>query len=254
MKRKKLISHSLSIWLSWILGILAIVTGALIMIVSFAAWEPVRGSLLSISEGLRSANSAVGLIGDDFGTSSSLFAEVSNSIRSTSEVVHETWITLDSIGETTAEIRGVVLAVRESLENLPSTILSMIGRDYFSETISSLSNTFYSSGEMIAQMEHLSATLEPMEPILMSVADDVDSLAGDLFSTEEAFSEATEHLERAASAVETAAGSSYLPLIVAGTGIIPLLLGLYLIIQGVALRKLYSLPPEPEGQVIEETD
>jgi methyl-accepting chemotaxis protein len=240
MKRKNLISHSLSIWLSWVLGVLAIVAGASIIIVAFTAWDPVRGSLVSISEGLHSANSAVELIGKDFGTSSSLVNEVSNSIRSTKSIVHETWITVNSISETTEEIRGLVLTVGESLENLPVEINSIIGRNYFLEAVSSLNNTFYASGEMITRMEHLSATMETLEPVLEDVASGVDSLAGDLFSTEEAFNEATRHLSKAAGAIESAADSTILPLIAAGMGLIPLLVGIYLIIQGVALRRLYS--------------
>ena len=249
MKRKTLISHSLSIWLSWILGVIAVAAGIAIITVALTAWTPVRSGLISISEGIHSANSAVELIGKDFGTSSSLVAEVSNSIRETKCIVHETWITVNSISQTTEEIRGLVLTVGESLENLPTAITSIIGSNYFSEAISSLNNTYYSSGEMISQMEHLSATLEPMEPILDEVADGVDSLAGDLFSTEEAFGEATRHLEKAAGAIENAAGSSLLPLIVAGTGLIPLLVGFYMIIQGIALRRLYSTGPEIEETV-----
>ncbi len=252
MKRKNLISHSLSILLSWILGIIAIVAGAVIIIIAFTAWGPVRGGLVSISEGLQSANEAVELIGKDFGTSSSLVSEVSNSIRSIKEIVHETWVTVNSISQTTEEMRRLVLTVGESLENLPPTITSMIGRNYFSEAISSLNNTYYSSGEMISQMEHLSVTLQPLEPILDEVADGVDSLAGDLFSTEEAFSEATQHLQRAAEAIENAADSSILPLIVAGTGLIPLLLGLYLIIQAIALGRLYSAGVETGEADMEE--
>ncbi len=252
MKRKNLISHSLSILLSWILGIIAIVAGAVIIIIAFTAWGPVRGGLVSISEGLQSANEAVELIGKDFGTSSSLVSEVSNSIRSIKEIVHETWVTVNSISQTTEEMRRLVLTVGESLENLPPTITSMIGRNYFSEAISSLNNTYYSSGEMISQMEHLSVTLQPLEPILDEVADGVDSLAGDLFSTEEAFSEATQHLQRAAEAIENAADSSILPLIVAGTGLIPLLVGLYLIIQAIALGRLYSAGVETGEADMEE--
>jgi hypothetical protein len=254
MKSKNLISYSLSIWLSWILGVIAIVAGAAIIFVAFAAWGPVRGGLVSISEGLHSANAAVELIGKDFGTSSSLVSEVSNSIRGTKEIVRETWITVNSIAQTTEEIRYLVLTIKESLENLPPPITSLIGRNYFSDAISSLTNTYYASGEMISQMDHLSATLEPMEPILEEVAGGVDSLAGDLFSTEEAFSEATEHLEMAASAIENAADSTFLPLIIAGTGLIPLLVGIYLIIQGVALRKLYSPGAAVVEEEIEETD
>ncbi|MCK4806034.1 MAG: hypothetical protein KAT09_00235 [Candidatus Aegiribacteria sp.] len=253
MKKKNLISHSISILLSWILGVIAIVSGAAIIIIAFTAWGPVRGSLVSISEGLHSANAAVELIGKDFGTSSSLVSEVSNSIRSTKEIVHETWITVNSISQTTQEMRRLVLTVGESLENLPPTITSMIGRNYFSEAISSLNNTYYSSGEMISQMEHLSVTLQPLEPILEDVADGVDSLAGDLFSTEEAFNDATMHLSRAAGAIENAANSSILPLIVAGTGLIPLLVGFYLIIQGIALGRLYSARVETAEADIEET-
>ncbi len=253
MKRKNLVSHSLSIGFSWILGVIAIVTGTAIIIIAFTAWGPVRGSLVSISEGLHSANAAVELIGKDFGTSSSLVSDVSNSIRSMKEIVQDTWITVNSISQTTEDIRRLVLTVGESLENLPPTITSMIGRNYFSEAISSLNNTYYSSGEMISQMEHLSVTLQPLEPILEEVADGVDSLAGDLFSTEEAFSEATLHLERAAEAIENAADSSILPLIVAGMGLIPLLVGIYLIIQGIALGRLYSARAEPGEPDMEET-
>ena len=224
-----------------------------IIIFSFTAWGPVRGSLVSISEGLHSANAAVELIGKDFGTSSSLVSEVSNSIRSMKEIVHETWITVDNISETTEDIRRLVLTVGESLENLPLTLTSMIGRNYFSEAISSLNNTYYSSGEMISQMEYLSVTLQPLEPILLEVANGVDSLAGDLFSTEEAFTEATQHLLKAAEAIENAAGSSILPLIAAGTGLIPLLVGVYLIIQGIALGRLYSAGADPGEADMEET-
>ncbi len=253
MKKKNLISHRISILLSWILGVIAIVAGSAIIIFSFTAWGPVRDSLVSISEGLHSANAAVELIGKDFGTSSSLVSEVSNSIRSMEEIVHETWITVDNIRETTEDIRRLVLTVGESLENLPPTITSMIGRNYFSEAISSLNNTYYSSGEMISQMEHLSVTLQPLEPILFEVADGVDSLAGDLFSTEEAFTEATQHLSKAAGAIENAADSSILPLIAAGTGLIPLLVGIYLIIQGIALGRLYSAGVESGETDMEET-
>jgi len=240
MNRNNRLSHSLSILLSWILGVVAVIAGTTIIIIAFTAWGPVRDGLNSISEGLRSANAAVELIGKDFGTSSSLVSDVSNSIISVKSVVHETWIAINSIKETTQEIRGLVLTVGESLENLPSTITSMIGRNYFSDAIASLNNTYYSAGEMIARMEHLAATLEPLQPVLQDVASGVDSLAGDLFSTEEAFSEATQHLDNAAAALDSAAESSILPLIVAGMGLIPLLVGIYLIIQGIALRKLYS--------------
>ncbi len=248
------ISHSLSVWLSWILGILAIVAGIGIITVAFTAWGPVRGSLVSMSRGLHSANSAVELIGRDFGTSSSLFSRVSGSIRNTRDVVRETRVTVDGIRETTEDIRVVVLTVSQSLENLPATITSLLGRSYFSETVIGLDRTFSSSGEIITRMEHLSATLEPMELTLEEVAEGVDSLAGDLFSTEEAFNEATRHLDRAAAAMERASGSSFLPMIVAGTGIIPLLVGFYLIIHGIALRKLYSgradaAPEETEESV-----
>ncbi len=254
MKSRNLLSHSISIWLSWILGILAIIAGAAIITIALTAWEPVRGGLAAMSQGLRSANSAVDLIGEDFGSSSSLFSQVSNSIRSTRDVVHETWVTVNSIRETTDDIRGVVLTVKESLENLPPAITSMIGRSYFSETVTGLNRTFYSSGEMISEMEHLSATLEPMEPVLEEVADGVDSLANDLFSTEEAFNDATQHLEKAATALDNASRSSLLPLIFAGTGLIPLLVGFYLIIQGIALRKIYSYRADSAPDDAESSD
>ena len=253
MKKKNLISHRISILLPWILGVIAIVAGTAIIVFAFTAWGPVRSSLVSISEGLRSANAVVELIGKDFGTSSSLVSEVSNSIRSMNEIVHETWITVNNISETTEDIRRLVLTVGESLEGLPQTITSMIGRNYFSEAISSLNNTYYSSGEMISQMEHLSVTLQPLEPILTEVAAGVDSLAGDLFSTEEAFSEATQHLSKATQAIENAADSSILPLIAAGIGFIPLLVGLYLIIQGIALGRLYSERGQAVDADMEET-
>ncbi|MEN8209638.1 MAG: hypothetical protein ABFR50_10355, partial [Candidatus Fermentibacteria bacterium] len=242
-----------SILLSWILGVIAITAGTAIIIFAFTAWSPVRGSLVSISEGLHSANAAIELIGKDFGTSSSLVSEVSNSIRSMEEIVQETWITINNISETTEDLRRLVLTVGESLENLPPTITSMLGGNYFSEAISSLYNTYYSSGEMISQMEHLSVTLQPLEPILEEVADGVDSLAGDLFSTEEAFSEATQHLSMAAEAIEKAADSSVLPLVAAGTGFIPLLVGLYLIIQGIALGRLYSATADHDEIDMENT-
>ena len=122
MKRKNLVSHSLSIWLSWIIGFVAVAAGITIIVISLTAWGPVRGSLVSIAEGLHSANSAVELIGKDFGTSSSLVSEVSNSIRSTKSIVHETWITVNDISKTTEEVRELILIIGESLENLPVTI------------------------------------------------------------------------------------------------------------------------------------
>ncbi len=239
MKSRNLVSYNLSIWLSWILGGTAIIVGGLIIFIAFAAWEPVKGSLVSISEGIYSARSAVEFIGKDFGTSSSLIADVSSSIRSTSEVIHETWVTINSINETTEDIRYLTLTVAQSIENLPPAILSVIGEDHFTEILSSLENTYSTSGQTVVGMEHLSATLQPMEPLLEEVANRVDSLAGDLFNTEEAFNEAVDHLEKAAATIESATHSSFLPLIAAGTGLIPLLVGLYLIIQGAALRRLY---------------
>ena len=243
MKSRNHVSHSLSVWLSWILGGTASIAGGLIIFVAFAAWEPVKGSLVSISEGIYSAKSAVEFIGKDFGTSSFLITDVSNSIRSTSEVIHETWVIINSINETAEELRYLSLSVAQSIENLPPAILSVIGEDNFLEVLSSLENTYSSSGQTIVGMEQLSATLQPMEPLLEEVANRVDSLAGDLFNTEEAFNEAVDHLEKAAEAIESATHSSILPLIAAGTGLIPLLVGLYLIIQGVALRKLYLERP-----------
>ncbi|MCK4506046.1 MAG: hypothetical protein KAW14_10550 [Candidatus Aegiribacteria sp.] len=249
MKNKNLVSYSLSIWLSWILGGIAIIAGGLIIFVAFAAWEPVKESLVSISEGIYSARSAVEFIGKDFGTSSSLVTDVSSSIRSTSEVIHETWITINSIKESTEDVRYLTLSVAQSIEKLPSPIQSLIGEDHFTEVLSNLENTYSESGQTIVGMEHLSVTLQPMEPLLEEVANGVDSLAGDLFNTEEAFSEAVDHLEKAAEKIESAAHSSVLPLIAAGTGLIPLLVGLYLIIQGAALRRLYLDRP-----LREETD
>ena len=246
MKSINLVSYSLSVWLSWILGGIAIVVGSFIIVIAFAAWEPVKGSLVSISEGIYSARSAVEFIGKDFGTSSSLVSDFSSSIRSTSEVIHETWVTINSIKETTEDVRYLTLAVAHSIENLPSPVLSLLGEDHFTEVLSSLENTYSTSGQTIVGMEHLSATLQPMEPLLEEVANGVDSLAGDLFSTEEAFNKAVEHLEKAAETIESATHSSILPLIAAGTGLIPLLVGLYLIIQGVALRRLYLDRPVRE--------
>ena len=249
MKSKNVVSYTLSVWLSWILGGIAIIAGGMIICVAFAAWEPVKGSLVSISEGIYSARSAVELIGRDFGTSSSLVTDVSNSIRSTSKVIHETWLIINSIRETTEEVRYLTLSVSQSLEDFPPAILSLIGEDRFTEVLSNLENTYSVSGQTIVGMEHLSATLQPMEPLLEEVASGVDSLAGDLFSTEEAFNEAIDHLEKAAETVESATHSSILPLIAAGTGLIPLLVGLYVIIQGAALRRLYLDRP-----LREETD
>ncbi|MBD3278728.1 MAG: hypothetical protein GF388_10545, partial [Candidatus Aegiribacteria sp.] len=143
MDQKSILSHRLSVWLSWILGVLAIFTGIAIIIAAFTALEPVTSGMKSIAEGLRSANSAVELIGKDFGSSSSLFGEVSNSIRGTREVVRETRITVDGIRQSTQEIRALVLSVSSALDNLPPTIMSMIGRSYFSETIANLNNTYY---------------------------------------------------------------------------------------------------------------
>lgn len=240
MKHRSLVSHRLSVWLSWILGILAVLVGAAIVTVALTAWSPVRGGLLSMSSGLRSARSAVGLIGKDFGSSSSLFFEVSSSIRTTGDVVRETRLTVNEIRETTMEMRSVILTVSESLLNLPPAINSLLGRNYFSPTVDALDRTYYSSGELISRMEYLSSTLHPVEPVLQEVADGVDSLAKDLFSTEEAFAEATAHLETAEGALRAAAESSILPLLAAGTGLIPILVGIYLIIQGVALGRLYS--------------
>lgn len=249
MKSRNLVSYSLSVWLSWILGGIAIMVGGLIIFVAFAAWEPVKGSLVSISEGIYSARSAVEFIGKDFGSSSFLITDVSNSIRSTSEVIHETWVTINSINETAEEVRSLTISVAQSIENLPPAILSVIGENHFSEVLSSLENTYSASGQTIVGMEHLSATLQPMEPLLEEVANRVDSLAGDLFDTEEAFDEAVDHLNKAAEIIESATNSSILPLIAAGTGLIPLLVGMYLIIQGVALRKLYM-----ERYLREDTD
>lgn len=249
MKRNNPFSHSLSIWFSWILGSMAIAAGTIIIIVALTAWEPVKDSLVSISEGINSARSAVELIGKDFGTSSSLVSDVSNSIRCTKDIIHETWLTINSIKETTEDVRRLTFAVGQSIENLPNAISSLIGEYHFSEVLSNMERIHSTTGESIVEIDHLLSTLQPMELLLEEVADGVDSLAGDLFSTEKAFSEATDHLEQAAEAIESSAHSSILPGIVAGTGLIPVLIGLYLIIQAIAMRRLYLDRP-----VNEETD
>lgn len=233
------LSGILSVWLSWILGGISAMVGLAMIVAAFTAWGPIRESMTTISKGLHDAKAAVDLMGADFGSSSSLVSKVSASIRSTSYVVQETGTTLESIMETTGEIRNFTNEVRLSLENLPRGITSLMGGDHFSDVTVSLSRIHVTSGEALLQMEHLHATLLPVETLLLEVAEGVDSLAGDLFSTEAAFSEASVHLNSAAEAIEGAAGSSFLPLMVAFAGLIPLLVGVYLVIQGLALRRLY---------------
>ncbi len=232
--------YKLSMALSVILGILAMVVGATVMAASLLGWEPARNGLLSIAEGLRSANAAVELLGGDFGSSSSLFAQVGTSVRNTARVVRETGETVDEICRMTENMRGMILVIKESLENLPPGITAMMGRNYFDETIYGLDNTFYSSGELVTRLEHLSGTLEPVEPVLNHVADQVDSLAADLFSTEEAFGEAVTHLEKAAAALEDAARSRVLPMLLLLAGAIPLLVGIHLLLQAAMLKRIYS--------------
>ena len=233
------ISGQLSVWFSWVLGGLSILVGIAIIVTGLTAWGPIRSGLARVSEGLYSAESAVQRFGSDFGSSSSLVIEVSGSIRATSEVIHETWLTLGEIIETTEEVRDLTTQVRMSIEQLPRTITSMLGSNHFSGVVISLSRTYSTSGEALMQMEHLSETLVPIENLLYEVADGVDSLAMDLFDTEEAFTEASSHLNTAAATIDAAAASSFLPLIVSVAGLMPLLVGLYLIIQGMALRRLY---------------
>ncbi len=237
------LSRNLSVWLSWILGGVSILVGMVMIFTAFTAWGPIKTGLARISEGLYSAESAIELFGSDFGSSSSLVVEVSNSIRGTADVVYETWLTLQEIMETTEEVRDMTTQVRMSIDQLPRSITSILGGNHFSDVVVSLNRTYNTSGEALLQMEHLASTLGPIEHLLMDVADGVDSLAVDLFSTEEAFSEASGHLNRAAAAIEATADSSFLPVVIAVTGLIPLLVGLYLIIQGLALRKLYFETP-----------
>lgn len=237
-------SRRMSIGISWILGGISILIGVGMAVTAISAWGPISESLSAVSRGLRDAESAIDLMGSDLGNSSSLVNQVSNSIRSTGAVVHETSTALATIIETTGEIRDFTNEVRLSIENLPPAVRSLIGQDHFAEVTVSLSRTHTSSGESLLQMEHLQETLGPVEFLLADVADGVDSLAEDLFSTEAAFSDAAKHLETAAAAVEDAAGSSLLPTLVALAGSIPLLVGVYLIQQGRTLRRLYrdSLP------------
>jgi hypothetical protein len=241
------LSRRLTVWMSWVLGGFSILIGIGIGIMAFTAWEPFSESLSSVSRGLRDAESAIDLMGSDVGSSSSLAAKVSSSIRSTSSVVHETSTALDNIVETTGEISDLTNEVRLSIESLPMSIRSLMGQDHFSDVTVSLGRTYTASGEALVQMKHLQETLGPVEELLVEVADGVDSLSQDLFSTEAAFSDASGHLESAATAIEGAAGSSILPLIVALTGLIPLIVGVYLIIQGQALRRIYlDALPIPE--------
>jgi methyl-accepting chemotaxis protein len=230
----------MSVWLSWVLGGFSILLGIALVITALTAWGPISEGLSAVSGGLRDAEEAIDLMGSDVSSSSSLISKVSSSIRSTGEVVRETTTTLNNIMETTGEISNLTNEVRLSIEDLPVGIRSMMGQDHFSEITVSLGRTHSASGEAIIQMQHLSETLGPVEALLADVADGVDSLAGDLFSTETAFSDAAGHLESAAAAMESAAGSSFLPAMIAFMGAIPLLVGVFLIIQGLALRKLYG--------------
>jgi len=234
------LSRQMSVWLSWFLGGISILLGIGLVITALTAWGPISEGLSAVSGGLRDAEEAIDLMGSDVSSSSSLISKVSSSIRSTSAVVHETTTTLDNIMETTGELSDLTNEVRLSIEDLPVGIRSLMGQDHFAEVTVSLGRTHAASAEAILQMEHLSETLGPVEELLADVADGVDSLAQDLFSTETAFSDAAGHLESAADAMESAAGSSFLPVMIAFMGVIPLLVGVFLIIQGLALRKLYD--------------
>ncbi len=245
--RRLPVSVRVSIYISWVLGCVSLLFGTMLVVTAVTAWGPVRSSMLTASEGIRSAESAISLIGADFGTSSSLVSQVSNSIRSTADVIHETWGTMRKVQETGEDIRSLVFAVRTSIEELPLTVSSMLGRDHFTEVLNELTSTYYTTGEVLVDVQVLTSTLPPVESLLVIVADGVDSLAADLFTTEEAFSEATLHLINAAEAVESTAGSPAIPLMVGGFGLIPILVGVHLLVQAVALRKLY-LRDGPSGE------
>jgi len=241
------LSRRLSVWLSWILGGISALVGIVTTILALTAWGPIRESLSRVSEGLREAESAIDLMGSDFGSSSSLVTQIASSIRSTSSVIHETSTVLGEIMETTTELRDFTNEVRMGIENLPGTIRSLMGPDQMSGVTVSLARTHAASGEALLRMEHLAEALTPVEVLLIQVADGVDSLSGDLFSTEAAFGEASGNLEGAADAIDQAAGSSFLPVVAVLASMIPLLVGVYLVIQGMALRRLYlEAPPMRE--------
>ncbi len=234
--------------LSRILGGIAVLVGIALIAAANILWSPISQGFSRFADGLSTAHDAVDAISSGVGSSSTIVSRVRLSIITTSQVVTDTRNVLSEVGYVTEELREMSLLAIEDLESLGTGLGSLIGHNNFYDIAERLSMIYELSGDGMIELEQLTGTLEQLEDYLVDVAGAVESLETDLFSTEAAFGEANVHLERAARAAGTVVSSRAILYAADATGLLIILVGVYLIILGRVIGKI------PGGQPVSPED
>ena len=221
--------------MGFILGAGALLVGAALVVLAFSYRGGLEEAMSTVSNGLESARSAVASISMGASSSTSLVTQVRESLEASGEVLDETGSALESTGGSVSRLQTLSSTAAGELTTASERAAVVLGRNSLSGTISQLQQSSQTSRQLAARLDTLRQSVIYLRDEIFLVAQAVESLQNDMFSTEAAFGEAEGHLDRAASAAEKLSGSGALFWALVALGCVVFLTGVHLVLLSLSL-------------------
>ncbi len=217
------------------LGLLALVAGAVVVLLAMAYRGSLEGAADTVSDGLESARSAVEAVSSGASSSTDLVSRVRESLEAGGELLAETGNALESTRSSVDRLGSLSSTAASELAGINERAAVVLGRNSLGGTIDQLQQSGQVSGRLVQRLDTLRTSILYLRDDVMEVAAAVESLQADMFSTEAAFGEAEDHLARAAGASRRLSGSGALFWLMAGVGCAVFLAGAHLVLLSVSL-------------------
>ena len=218
-----------------VLGVLALAAGAAIVLAALAYRGSLDDAMDTVSGGLESARSAVEAVSTGASSSSGLVSRVWESLEASGGVLLETGDALESTRTSVDRLGSLTSTAASELVGINERAAVVLGRNSLGATIGQLQQSSQTSQRLSGRLDTLRASILLLREDVLEVAQAVESLQSDMFSTEAAFGKAEDHLAGAAEAARRMSGSGALFWILAGLGCIVFLAGAHLVLLSAAL-------------------
>jgi hypothetical protein len=192
-----------------VLGALSVTAGVALAVFSMVQRDSLAEGAGELADGLSSAEQAVRVLGEDFGSSTSLLGRICISVTETSRIVD---ITAGSVEDAVDAGEDLVTASRTAaaaLDRLSLQAALLLGPNDLSTSASHLRAAADAGERVIASMDSLSLRMDGLGFMLLGVASSVDSLRSDLSVTREVMAGAAGRLAGLESLARSASAASF---------------------------------------------
>jgi len=218
-----------------VLGVLALVAGAAIVLAALSYRGSLDDAMDTVSGGLESARSAVEAVSSGASASTDLVSRVRESLEASGGVLQETGDALEGTRTSVDRLASLTSSAASELASIDERATVVLGRNSLGATIGQLQQSSQTSQMLSGRLDTLRVSILSLRQDVLEVAQAVEGLQTDMFSTEAAFGKAEEHLASASEATRRLSGSGALFWVLAGLGCIVFLAGAHLVLLSAAL-------------------